>query len=133
MLGEMLFPPADHRRTAISLLAWWESRRGMFNVVVGAAGLLTVAVVRLISATPPGLQMPFAWQPIVAYGIVANICYTFGWGVEATLQRLWKERCPPIGPPLFRQGLAFSVGLTLLPILIASMGWTARVLMILTR
>jgi hypothetical protein len=133
LLGEMLFPPADYRRTTVSLLTWWESRRAMFNVVVGGAGLLTIATVWLINAVPPGLQMPFAWQPVAAYGIIANICYTFGWGIEATLQRIWKERCPAIGPALFRQGLAFSVGLTLLPILIASMGWVARVVMILTR
>ena len=42
-------------------------------------------------------------------------------------QRLWGERCPPVGPALFRQGLAFSVGLTLLPILLASFAWVARV------
>ncbi|MEO7087085.1 MAG: hypothetical protein ABI442_15550 [Gemmatimonadaceae bacterium] len=129
----MLFPPADHRRTVVSLLTWWESRRGMFNVVVGAAGLVTLAALRLISWMPPGLQMPFAWQPVVAYGILANICYTFGWGIEATLQRVWKEKCPAVGPALFRQGLSFSVGLTLLPILIASIGWVAHVLMLLAR
>ena len=33
----------------------------------------------------------------------------------------------PLGPALFRQGLAFSVGLTLLPILLVSLAWLARV------
>jgi hypothetical protein len=32
----------------------------------------------------------------------------------------------PLGPVLFRQGLAFSVGLTLLPTLLASMTWVVR-------
>jgi hypothetical protein len=32
----------------------------------------------------------------------------------------------PLGPVLFRQGLAFSVGLTLLPTLLASMTWVGR-------
>jgi hypothetical protein len=48
-------------------------------------------------------------------------------------QRAWRERCPPFGPALFRQGLAFSVGLTLLPILIVSIGWLARVASLLLR
>ena len=133
MLGEVLFPPADARRTTLSLFTWWEARRGMFNVAVGASGLFTLAIVRLISWVPPGLQIPFAWQPIVAYGILANICYSFGWATEATAQRVWGDKCPAFGPALFRQGLAFSVGLTLLPILITSIGWLARVAMILAR
>jgi hypothetical protein len=133
MLGEMLFPPADYRRTTVSLLTWWEARRGMFNVIVGTSGLFTLAIVRLISWMPPGLQIPFDWRPVAAYAVLANICYTFGWAVEATAQRVWGEKCPAVGPALFRQGLAFSVGLTLLPILITSMGWLVRVAMIFGR
>lgn len=133
MLGELLFPPADYRRTTVSLFTWWEARRGMFNVVVGTSGLVTLAFVRLISWMPPGLQIPFDWRPVVAYGVLANICYTFGWGIEATAQRIWGDKCPAFGPALFRQGLAFSVGLTLLPILITSMGWLARVAMLFVR
>ena len=59
--------------------------------------------------------------------LAANVCYTFGWAIEATAQRIWGRRCPAFGPALFRQGLAFAVGLTLLPILIVSVGWVARV------
>lgn len=59
MLGEMLFPPADYRRTTVSLFTWWESRRGMFNVVVGASGLFTLAIIRLISWMPPGVRFSF--------------------------------------------------------------------------
>ena len=36
MLGDVLFPPADQRRTTLSLLSWWESRRLTFNAAVGA-------------------------------------------------------------------------------------------------
>ena len=48
-------------------------------------------------------------------------------------QKIWKERCPPFGPALFRQGLAFSVGLTLLPILLISATWVVRTLMWIVR
>jgi hypothetical protein len=127
MLGEMLFPPADYRRTTLSLLTWWESRRGMYNLAVGGAGVFTVIIAKLISLIPPGVNMQLDWRPVVAYGVLANVCYTFGWAIEAVAQRIWKERCPAFGPVLFRQGLAFSVGLTLLPILLMSITWVVRV------
>jgi hypothetical protein len=133
MLGDLLFPPADYRRTTLSLLNWWEARRGTYNLIVGATGLLTLLVIRIIAWMPPGLPMPTTWRPIVVYGVLANICYTFGWGIEVVLQRLWGDRAPAIGPALFRQGLAFSVGLTLLPILLASIAWVFRVATLIFR
>ena len=60
--------------------------------------------------------------------MLANVCYTFGWAIEAAAQRLWGDRCPPLGPALFRQGVAFSVGLTLLPILLGSFAWVVKVI-----
>jgi hypothetical protein len=131
VLGDVLFPPADYRRTTLSLLNWWESRRLMFNVAVGGTGLFTLVITKLISFVPPGVPMPLDWRPIVAYGVLANVCYTFGWGIEAVAQRLWKDKCPPLGPALFRQGLAFSVGLTLLPIVLISLTWVVRVGLVL--
>ena len=133
LLGEVLFPAADNKRTTLSLLTWWESRRGTFNLVVGATGLITLAITLLISFVPPGVPMFFDWRPIVAYGLLANVCYTFGWAIEAVAQKIWGEKCPPFGPALFRQGLAFSVGLTLLPIVIVSVGWVARLAMFIFR
>lgn len=127
MLGELLFPPADYRRTTLSLLTWWEARRMAYNVIVGGTGLFTLLVIRLISLLPPGLPSPLDWRPVLAYGVIANVCYTFGWATEALAQRIWGDRCPAIGPALFRQGLAFSVGLTLLPILVISIAWLVRV------
>ena len=134
LLGEMLFPPADSRRTTLSLLTWWESRRPTFNMVVGAVGVFTLVFVKLISLLPPGIPMPpLGWEPVVLYGVLANVCYTFGWGFEAVAQRLWGEKCPRFGPALFRQGIAFSVGLTLLPVLLTSITWVMRVLQLLFR
>ncbi|HTE44620.1 MAG TPA: hypothetical protein VK636_05195 [Gemmatimonadaceae bacterium] len=132
-LDSVLFPAADYRRTTLSLLSWWESRRATFNIVVGATGVFTLVVTRLISLLPPGVAMPFDWRPIVAYAVLANVCFTFGWGVEAVAQRIWGRKCPAIGPALFRQGLAFSVGLTLLPILLVSIGWLAHLVSLILR
>jgi hypothetical protein len=127
MLGEMLYPAPAERRTTASLLMWWESRRMLFNGIVGGTGLFTLLVIRLIAFVPPGVPFMLDWRPVVAYGVLANVCYTFGWAIETAAQRLWGDKCPVIGPALFRQGLAFSVGLTLLPIVLVSIGWIVRV------
>ncbi len=129
-LGDVLFPPADERRTTMSLLSWWESRRLTYNVVVGLTGAFTLVATNLVALIPPGFKLAVPPQAILAYALLANVCYTFGWALEATAQRLWGERTPRFGPALFRQGLAFSVGLTLLPVLIASLSWFVRVIMV---
>jgi hypothetical protein len=129
-IDEVLFPLPAVRRTPIGILMWWESRRLMYNVIVGVTGLVTLATIGAISLIPPGL--PGVRPPllaILAYGVLANICYTFGPVVEIALHRLWKDRVLPVGPSLFRQGLSFSVGLTALPVLLASGMWVARLAM----
>src|SRR4029079_13592011 len=129
-VSEVLFPLPAVRRTPIGILTWWESRRLLYNVIVGATGLATLATIGAISLIPPGLpgvRPPI--QAILIYGVLANICYTFGPLVEIGLQRLWKDRVLPVGPSLFRQGLSFSVGLTALPVILASGMWVARLAM----
>jgi hypothetical protein len=133
LIGDVLFPPADYRRTTVSLLSWWESRRMTYNLIVGSTGLFSLVTVRLISLLPPGVPAPIAWQVIVVYGVMANVCYSFGFAIEAAAQRIWGDRCPAFGPALFRQGVAFSAGLTLLPILLVSAAWVARVIGFLFR
>lgn len=135
-LVEVLYPLPDIRRTPMSLLRWWESRRLVYNKAVGAAGLVTLASVSIVSALPPHpvpFGNPFSDPGIliaaVIYGILANGCYSMGWLLELAAQHLWgRRRAPDVGPLLFRQGLIFSVGLTLLPILLASIVWVIRVI-----
>lgn len=127
LLGNVLFPLPALRRDPVSILTWWESRRLIYNAIVGATGLITLAIVAAISVLPPGLPHLLPPLPaILIYGAVANVCYTFGPMIEIALQALWKNRVLPVGPALFRQGLSFSVGLTLLPILLVSATWVAR-------
>jgi hypothetical protein len=127
LLGNVLFPLPALRRDPISILTWWESRRLIYNAIVGGTGLITLAIVAAISALPPGLPHFLPPLPaILVYGALANVCYTFGPMIEIALQTIWKDRVLPVGPALFRQGLSFSVGLTLLPILLVSATWVAR-------
>ena len=130
-LVEALYPLPDFRRTPLSTLRWWESRRLFYNKVVGATGLVTVAGFSIISLLPPH---PLPVQPLgllvgsAVYGILANGCYSAGWILEMLARKVWGRQAPDLGPLLFRQGLIFSVGLTLFPLLLASLIWVARII-----
>ena len=114
-LVEFLFPAPAERSTG-GIIKWWESRRLAFNVMVGGAGLVTLGVTRIFTWV---ISEPFVpWQPIVAFGILANLCYLFGPAVEIAVDKIWGRKVLPVGPALYRMGLTFSVGLALLPALI---------------
>jgi hypothetical protein len=129
-LTRFLFPlPAP--RSAPAIVAWWERRRPAYNLIVGGTGLVTLAIVRLLFALPPsGSAMPpfdrTLLPGIAIYGIAANVCYTLGWMVEGAMHALWGDRVRPAGAVLFRQGLIFAVGVTLLPVVVAGFVWVAR-------
>lgn len=129
-LARFLYPLPDAKRTWWSQLNWWESRRLAYNVVVGGCGLLTLGAMVLLQVLPPhSHQLVFSWGPVLAYGVLANICYSLGWVGERVLALLWhgdREPPPDAGPVLFRQGVLFSVGLTLLPIGLALVSWVVR-------
>ena len=117
-LVEILYPTPLVRRSPLSLLRWWESRRLLYNKIVGGAGLVTLSVGVAIASLPGGggLPNPMDGLAMVAiYGIFANGCYTLGWMLEMVARYVWGDRAPYMGPLLFREGLIFSVGLTLLP------------------
>ncbi len=132
-LTRILFPLPDCRRTPWSLLRWWEARRLTYNVAVGGAGLLTLGVVGAVGLLPPVLhprllQWPQVLVGVVVYGVLANVGYSLGWTTEMAMRLLWRKQAPEAGPALFRQGLSFAVGLTLLPIPVVVFSCVARAL-----
>ena len=128
-LTRLLFPAPAEVRSTTSIFRWWESRRLTFNVIVGATGLVTLATLKFIALLPPlSMHVPVFWPAIIAYGFFANLFYSLGFLTEATMQRAWHEETPRVGPALFRQGLVFSVGLTLFPIALMGISWGFQVL-----
>lgn len=120
-LVEVLYPLPDVRRTALSSLRWWESRRLLFNKVVGATGLVTLGFASVFFILIGEFSLaPLIIGPVV-YGIAANVCYTLGWVAELAARAAWGRQAPDLGPLLFRHGLIFSVGLTLFPVLLMTM------------
>jgi len=129
-LVEALFPLPDYRRTPATTLWWWESRRLFYNRVVGTTGLFTLAGVSVLFALPrhsSPIPLPVLIAAPLAYGAMANLCYTLGWCVEMAARLLWGREAPDLGPILYRQGVIFSVGLTLFPLALAMMLWVLRV------
>lgn len=128
-LTEFLFPAPARRRSG-QILRWWEARRLSYNLIVGSAGGLSLGLVTVISLLPPhplGMRLFFPWPAVIAFGVLANLCYLLGPTVEITAEKLWGSRVLPLGPTLFRMGLTFSVGLALLPTLLALLGWVYRI------
>jgi hypothetical protein len=116
-LTRLLFPAPAEVRNTVSIFRWWESRRLPFNVIVGATGLVTLAAIKVLALLPPfSTSVSIFWPGVIAYGVLANLFYSLGFMTEAAMQRAWRDDTPRVGPPMFRQGLIFSVGLTLLPI-----------------
>jgi len=66
---------------------------------------------------PIGLPNPplFALIAVIAYSIMANICFTGGWIAKLISRRVWGDRVDAFGEVVLALGTIFSVLLTLLP------------------
>ncbi len=127
-LTDFLYPsPAP--RNPWGILKWWESRRLKYNLFVGASGFASLGIFSVLMSLPPSPHnQVWSWAPIIAFGALANICYFLGPLAETAIEKLSRGKILPTGPALFRMGLTFSVGLTLLPTLLAGMDWALRIL-----
>lgn len=126
-LAEFLYP-SPARRTVTGIVRWWERRRLAYNALVGGTGLVTLSVVTTLQFLPPFSSPSFPpWQVIVAYGIGANVMYSLGWAIEIAAEKLFRGELLPIGPVLYRMGLTFALGLTLLPAVVISFVWVVAV------
>lgn len=107
--------PRYQGRTAVDVIRWWEVRRLAFNAILAGIGLLAMALFHLLGfATFHSLIMP-----AIAYGFMANVCYTSGWMAEIYARLFFGERTENFGPSLFLLGLTFSMLLTALPAVLA--------------
>ncbi|MGH7560270.1 MAG: hypothetical protein ACRENB_04535 [Gemmatimonadales bacterium] len=124
-LTRFLFTPVYRADNAWSIIQWWESRRWPYNLVLGVCGSFSIVAVGLLLAEP---IFDIPWPGVVIYAFMANVCYTLGPIIDLFVRRQFGDRYAAVGPALFRYGFAFSIGLTLLPVPIAMMGFVVRVL-----
>jgi hypothetical protein len=127
-LTRFFFRSPYRHQSSMDVIRWWESRRLTYNMAVGAAGTLTLSTIIAIELLLGNGIMGFPWQPIVAYAVLANICYSFGPLVDMYICRKWGNQYEAIGPAIFRYGFVFSVGLTLLPIPMILLSGVVRML-----
>lgn len=127
-LTDFLYPPPAPRTTG-GIIRWWESRRLKYNLIVGGSGLVSLGAIRLLSSLPPDpLHLPYVLQPILVFGVMANLCYLLGPVAEVAVEKLSRGKILPTGPVFFRMGLTFSVGLVLLPTILFAVDWGIRIL-----
>ena len=133
-LTRFFFRSAVHRHSTWSTVQWWESRRPAYNVAVGGAGLVSLGVVTGVSALPPhAAPMSVPWALPLAYGLVANLCYSLGAPAEIALRRWIGDGASTAGAAVFRYGFVFSIGLTLFPAAVAVLDKLARIAWLVLR
>lgn len=118
------FSRREPLRSAWQVIGWWEARRVPYNLIVGATGIATGAILLvtgLVAETYLGesIGIPdppiFAIFAVVFYAIMANVCFTGGWVVELLVIRVWGEQAQSFGPISFTLGVLFSTALTFAP------------------
>ncbi|MGE0158855.1 MAG: hypothetical protein AB7T31_05535 [Gemmatimonadales bacterium] len=125
-IGEFLFPAPAPRATG-AILRWWERRRLVYNLAVGAAGSVSFVVMSVVDSLLKGTPHLVPWPFVILFGLGANVMYCLGPAFEILIDKVWGRTVLPAGPALYRMGLTFSVGLALFPtliMLIALVGWS---------
>ena len=127
-LTEYFCTPLREPRSAWSVINWWESRRAVYNLSVGAAGLVSLGALALFASLPPHpAHVVIPWEAIPVYALLANLGYSLGPATDLVIRRRWGDQYAVVGPALFRYGFVFSVGLTLLPAPLAALSWLVRI------
>jgi hypothetical protein len=106
------------------IIRWWEKRRFHFNAVLAVVGTITCVLMiacgfiseplvgEAIGLPDPPILVPLG---IIAYAILANICYAGGWIVELLMARSNIAVKKGFGLRAFRVGMKFSICLTVFP------------------
>lgn len=124
-LTEFLFPAPASRSTG-AIIRWWEKRRLVYNLAVGAAGSVSFVVMSVVDSILKGDPRLVPWQFVLLFALGANVMYLLGPTLEILIDKVWGRTVLPAGPSLYRMGLTFSVGLALFPsliMMIAFVGW----------
>jgi hypothetical protein len=109
-------------------VAWWEIRRIPFNLFMLAVGISSGSIFVFAGSHvfKPDADFGHPFLSVIFYGVAANLCYTLGWITE--LLWTWGDtaQTEKIRHKVFRVGLIFSAGLTLLPAIIALSIWATH-------
>lgn len=102
--------------TYSSLLNWWTAKWLLYNIIVGAVGLISMGIVFLYLKTYMSVDV-FRWNVLTwvlmvsaFYGAVCNFCYFGGWLVDIVFLWLLEKAMPTsIKNILYLSGLLLSI------------------------
>ena len=106
--------------TRWEIIRWWEIRRIPYNAALFVIGFASILGMDLLmdKVLPPGED---AVEPIglffgiVAYAVMANLCYTSGWILELGIKKTGEAQARSLTRKLFLWGFAASCFLTTAP------------------
>ncbi len=125
-LMEWLFMVPDGRRSAWSIIKWWELRRIPYNLIVGSVGtcslLLFFFFITQSGELKPGedAEEPLA---IIAAPFLMNFAYTAGWVMEVFVNGFSPKGTGRTGPTLLKLCLACSLLAALAPSILWGVIW----------
>ncbi|MBL7725005.1 MAG: hypothetical protein JNK27_12700 [Chitinophagaceae bacterium] len=98
-------------RSLLAAFAWWEKRRLIYNLIVGATGIICLAVLSLFSFL--GLSDLVG---ILIYGIIVNLFYSCGFLIEIASRHYFKSKIDfsEKRKILFGIGLVLSILITII-------------------
>ena len=109
ILKDLLAAPSNHHSNH-DIIRWWEQRRVYYNIVMLAAGALTIALAVSLGEILI-TDVVNALPPIIIVALSANLFYTLGWVVEIACRKFITETelVQKAGPVLFIAGIVLSV------------------------
>jgi hypothetical protein len=116
--------------TVGQVIFWWEIRRIPFNLallVIGVASIAGMEVImdRVVPVGEDAIEPLALVFGVLAYGVMANVCYTLGWIVELLMRKQEQDplKARQQGWRFFKLGFAGSCVLTTLPFWLGCLQW----------
>jgi MFS family permease len=120
----------DTAMTTWEIIRWWELRRLLYNAILFAIGIASNFAMEFLvqKVIPVGKDAPEleTGLTVVAYGIMANLCYTFGWIVELIGRRNHRVEARARAKKQFLWGFWFSCLLTAAPFWLGLVFWLSH-------
>ena len=113
----ILLKVSKDKRNVFDIIAWWELRRVLYNLIILFAGIICNTIIYLFVDLESGEDLiePLAF---FVFAILCNIGYTIGW-----LSELFQPKTKTYGPKMFKIGLYFTLFWVFIPALLHIFIW----------
>jgi len=114
--------------TRWQIIRWWEIRRIPYNAALFAIGYASILGMdwQMEKVLPPGddaVEPIGLFFGIIAYALMANLCYTAGWIVELGIRKAGEAQARTLARRLFAWGFSLSCLLTTAPFWYGLLFW----------